>query len=62
MMEEEGERRTVIGPWTAALLYGLLIGAAFWTLRGKALILALIIVGALAAKSFVHWLREKAEQ
>ena len=53
--------RTVIGPWTAFVLYGLLVGAALWTLKGKPLILALIIVGALAAKSVVHWLREKAQ-
>ncbi len=58
-MDEERERRTVIGARTAFLLYGLLVVVAFLTLRGKALALALIIVGAVAAKSLLHWLRER---
>jgi hypothetical protein len=49
----------MIGPRTAAVLYALLIGAALATLKGKALILALIIVVGLAAKSYVHYWREK---
>ncbi len=60
MMDEGREHQTVIGPRTAFLLYGLLVGAAFLTLRGKPLALALIIVGALAAKSLLHWLRTRS--
>jgi hypothetical protein len=42
-------------------LYALLVGAAFATLKGTALIIALIIVLGLAAKSYVHHLRGRIE-
>ncbi len=58
----EASSQPAIGFRTAFVLYGLLIGAAFLTLKGKPLILALVIVAALAGKSLVHWARERAEQ
>ena len=53
------EQRTVIGVKTATVLYVLLAAAAFATLHGKALIVALIIVIGLAAKSYLHYWHEK---
>ena len=53
--------RSVIGLRTALILYALLIVFAVWTLKGRALILALLIVGALAVKSVLHYLRERLE-
>jgi hypothetical protein len=44
---------------TAFLLYGVLLIVALLTLKGKALALALIIVGAIAAKTFVDVLRRQ---
>ena len=41
----------------AFLLYALLAGAALWTLKGKMLALALIIVGGFALKTYVDHLR-----
>jgi hypothetical protein len=50
-----------IGIRTALILYGLLTGACFATLQGAALVIALLIVGALAAKSIVHYFRRRIE-
>ncbi len=47
--------RTAIGVWTAMISYLLIAVAAGVTLKGKPLILALIIVVGLAAKSYVHY-------
>ncbi len=49
--------RTLIGPLVAAILYALLIVFAVATLKGKALILAVIIVLGLAAKSLLDHFR-----
>ena len=54
------ERKTLIGWRTATILYALLVIASLLTLKGKALGLALIIVGGLAAKSVLHYWREKS--
>ncbi len=54
--------RTLIGPLAATLLYASLLGFAFLTLRGKPLLLALIIVLGLAVKSYLHYWREKNSQ
>ena len=61
MLEErEPEQpRTLIGVKTATILYVLLGTAALATLHGKALIVALIIVVGLAAKSYLHYWSEK---
>jgi hypothetical protein len=60
-MDELDEKpRTVIGWRTATVLYVLLVAFAFWTLHGRALALGLIIVGALAAKSYLHWWKERS--
>jgi hypothetical protein len=53
--------RSVIGLRTALILYALLIVFAAWTLKGTALALALLIVGALAVKSILHYFRERLE-
>lgn len=53
--------RSVIGLRTALILYALLIVIALLTLKGSALILALLIVGALAVKSVLHYFRERLE-
>jgi len=51
--------RTAIGVRTATILYLLLAIAAGVTLKGKPLLLALIIVFGLAAKSYLHYWRQK---
>lgn len=53
--------RSVISLRTALILYALLIIAAFATLKGAALAVALLIVGALAVKSYLHHLRGRIE-
>ncbi len=53
--------RSLIGFRTAMILYGVLVVASFAKLKGTALALALIIVLALAAKSYVHHLRSRIE-
>ncbi|MBV8073246.1 MAG: hypothetical protein JO270_25340 [Acidobacteriaceae bacterium] len=51
----------VIGLRTALILYAVLIVASFATLKGAALVIALLIVGALAAKTVVHFFRGRIE-
>lgn len=53
--------RSMIGIRTAMVLYGLLVVASFAKLKGTALIVALIIVLGLAAKSYIHHLRSRIE-
>jgi uncharacterized membrane protein YiaA len=53
--------RTVIGIRTAMVLYALLLVAAFATLKGTALYVALIIVLGIAAKTYLHHLRDRLE-
>jgi hypothetical protein len=53
--------RGVIGLRTALILYGLLGIAALATLKGTALAVALLVVVALAAKSYLHHLRSRVE-
>ncbi|MBV8553715.1 MAG: hypothetical protein JOY54_20645 [Acidobacteriaceae bacterium] len=54
-------QRSMIGLCTALILYAVLIGVSFAALKGTGLVLALLIVGALAAKSIVHYLRNRIE-
>jgi hypothetical protein len=51
--------RTLIRARTAFLLYGVLLAAAYLTLKGKFLSLAVIIVIALAAKTYLDHLRQR---
>ena len=51
----------VIGFRTAIMLLAVLAAAAALTLKGKALILVLLIIGALAAKVCLHHLRSRIE-
>ena len=51
----------MIGPRTAALLYCALIVICLRVLHGKALAVALIIVLALAAKSYLEYLRRRLD-
>jgi hypothetical protein len=60
-MNPPEQSRGVIGLRTALILYALLVVAAFATLKGTALIIGLIIVLGLAAKSYVHHLRGRIE-
>ena len=60
-MSTSQRTRSVIGLRTALILYALLIVFAVFTLKGTALILALLIVGALAVKSVLHYFRERME-
>lgn len=53
--------RTVIGIRTAMVLYALLLVAAFATLKGTALYIALIIVLGIAVKTYLHHLRSRIE-
>jgi hypothetical protein len=53
--------RTMIGIRTAMALYALLLVAAFATLKGTALYVALIIVLGIAAKTYLHHLRDRLE-
>ena len=52
--------RTIIGWRTATVLYLLLVVFACTTLHGKALALGLIIVGGIAAKSYLHFWKSRA--
>lgn len=53
--------RSVIGLRTALILYALLVIAAVATLKGTALAVALVIVLALAAKSYLHHVRGRMD-
>lgn len=58
-MKPEGD--SLISLRTALLLYGVLVILAFLTLKGAARTLTLLIVGALVAKSIVHYYRDRME-
>jgi cell division protein FtsX len=55
------QRKTIIGAKTAFLLYAVLIGFAIATLKGTALAIAVIIVLAVAVKSYIDYLRQRLE-
>jgi len=58
-MKPEGE--SVISLRTALLLYAALVIFALVTLKGSARLLTLLIVGALVAKSVIHYYRDRME-
>lgn len=58
-MNDDETPRSVIGAKTAIVLFVLLGIWAFATLKGTALIIALVIIAALAVKSYVHYLRSR---
>jgi hypothetical protein len=58
-MSESPPPRTLIGPRTAFLLYALLAIIAWRVLHGKALTFVFILIGALALKSYLEYLRRK---
>ncbi|MBV9081377.1 MAG: hypothetical protein JOZ62_01775 [Acidobacteriaceae bacterium] len=60
-MSPDEPSRTVIGLKTALALYAVLVAASFLTLRGTARYLCLVIVIALAIKSYLHYLRSRTE-
>lgn len=60
-MNTPEQSRPMIGFRTAMILFALLIAAAFFTLKGTALLIALLIVLALAVKAYVHHLRSHIE-
>jgi hypothetical protein len=49
--------RSIIGMRTAMVLYALLLVAAFISLKGTALYIALVIVLGIAVKTYLHHLR-----
>lgn len=53
--------RGAIGFRVAMILFALLAIAAFVTLKGMALFIALIIVGGVAVKAWVHHMRGRIE-
>jgi len=55
----DNHTRSAIGFKTAMLLFALLVVIAFATLKGVALAIGLIIIGALAIKSYVYHLRSR---
>jgi hypothetical protein len=52
---------SVISLRTALLLYAVLVVLAFLTVTGTARTLTLLIVGALVAKSVIHYYRDRME-
>ena len=58
-MKPRGE--SVIGLRTALALYAVLVMLSFLTVKGNARILTLLIVGGLAAKSLIHYFRDRME-
>jgi hypothetical protein len=60
-MSSSQPTRSLISLRTALILYALLVVFAALTLKGTALVIALLIVGALAVKSVLHYLRERLE-
>ena len=59
-MNPEEPQGGMIGARTAFALYAVLTVVAAYSLHGKARLLAFIIVGGLAAKSLVEFLRRRA--
>lgn len=53
--------KTMIGGKTAFVLYAMLIAFAVKTLKGTALIIAIVIVLGLAVKSYLDYLRRRLE-
>ena len=51
----------MIGPRIAAILYTVLVAISIATLHGKALAFALIVVVALAVKSYLDYLRRRLQ-
>jgi hypothetical protein len=60
-MSESGSRKGVIGIGTAFALYLVLALWSITTLKGIALAFALIVIGGLAAKTYIHFLRSRIE-
>ena len=60
-MNESGSRKGVIGLGTAFVLYLVLALWSIATLKGIALAFALIVIGGLAAKTYIHFLRSRIE-
>jgi hypothetical protein len=53
--------KSVIGLRTALLLYAALVILAVTTLKGAARTVTLLIVGALVAKSVIHYYRDRMD-
>ncbi len=60
-MSQPERQKGVIGIGTAIALYVVLAAWSLATLKGIALAFALIVVGALAIKSYLHFLRSRLE-
>jgi hypothetical protein len=53
--------RSLIGFRTAMILFAALAGFAIATLKGTPLFFALLVIFALAAKSYIHHIRSRIE-
>lgn len=60
-MSQGEQDRGMISIGTALVLFAVLAVLSVITLRGIALALALIVIGGLAIKSYVHFLRSRIE-
>ena len=60
-MNPPQEHKGVINIWTAVALYAILAAWAIAALKGLPLAVALIVVIALAVKSYLHFLRSRLE-
>ena len=60
-MSQGEQHRGVIGIGTALVLFAVLAVLSILTLKGIALAFALIVIGGLAIKSYVHFLRSRIE-
>jgi hypothetical protein len=60
-MTDPEPQRGMISIGTALVLFAILAALSIVTLRGIALAFALIVIGGLAVKSYVHFLRSRIE-
>ena len=60
-MSQPEEQKGIIGVGMAFALFALLAAWSLYSLRGVALAFALIVIGGLAIKAYVHFLRSRIE-
>jgi hypothetical protein len=61
MSQDEEQHKGMISIGTALVLFAALAALSMVTLKGVALAFALIVIGGLAIKSYVHFLRSRLE-
>jgi hypothetical protein len=60
-VKQHEEHKGIIGIGTAMGLFAVLTVSSILTLKGVALAFALIVIGGLAIKSYVHFLRDRMD-